>query len=387
MSMNKRCMTKGNPGLWLTALAAAAIAAVPGATRADDEKPVEQRVQIILDAEGDTDEQIQIQRLEFDVEEVKPGKYWIGVVCSPLDNDLLQAHLNVDQGMVVTQVVEGSPAEKANLQKNDILLQVGDQPLTDLKVLVASTEKAQENEITLTIVRKGKRQEVKLTPAQRPAKYALRRSLPDIEAVAEWKLLQETLRKHGATPKAGEEDTPDLTTMMFVMPGFVLPEQAKGLPKNLEVTITKKGQQEAKITVKQGDKQWELDAKSLDNLPEDIRPHIEKMLGHGKEMRIHMGTDGFGVFGTTPKDLFAPRIIRKSLQIAPNKVYELHQLAPKLNKELRAKIHTQLKQAQRTLEEAKPKVPADALEKIETQLKALREQLEQLRDEDKDEEE
>ena len=50
------------------------------------------------------------------------------------------AHLGIEHGIVVQEVVNDSPAAKAGLQKQDILIQAGDQPLTDLKTLVETTE-------------------------------------------------------------------------------------------------------------------------------------------------------------------------------------------------------------------------------------------------------
>ena len=41
--------------------------------------------------------------------------------------------------------MDDSPAAKAGLQKQDILIQAGDQPLNDLKTLVEKTEETQEN--------------------------------------------------------------------------------------------------------------------------------------------------------------------------------------------------------------------------------------------------
>ncbi len=348
-----------------------------------DEEAVQQRVKVIVSSGEDTpdDDQRQI-KLSIDVDVVKPGKYWIGVICSRLDDDLLKTHLGVDNGMVITEVVQGSPAQKAGLQKDDILIKVDKQPLTDVKVLVDCTEKAQDNPLMLTLIRKGKRQELKVVPAQRPGKYSVSRMKLDQETIAEWKMLKETLRKHGAIPEPPGDDVavPDASSLLLVMPAFVLPDQMDGLPKDLEVTITRKGQEKTKITVKRADKQWDVDAKSLDKLPEDIRPHVEKMLGQAG-MNIRLGVERIDLPQGLPNDLHvAPQIIQKSLRIAPDKLYELHRFAPKLKKEMRVKIHQQLKEAHQAIEKVKTKLPTAALEKIENELKALRALLEQLQD-------
>ena len=48
---------------------------------------------------------------------------------------------------------------------------------------------------------------------------------------------------------------------------------------DMTVTISKQGKEPAKITVKQGDKSWEVTEDDLDQLPEEVRPHVEPMLG------------------------------------------------------------------------------------------------------------
>ncbi len=76
------------------------------------------------------------ETITVDVEPVKPGEYWLGLICSPLDNPLLMKHLNIDHGVVVMEVVAESPAANAGLQKQDILIQAGELPLKDLRTLV-----------------------------------------------------------------------------------------------------------------------------------------------------------------------------------------------------------------------------------------------------------
>lgn len=373
--------------VWLAMLAAPLVCFPLAGARAgqgDDKKGSEEKqVQIVVTrGEDDQHQQVQIVDLALESDEAKPGKYWIGVLCSPLDDDLLKAQLDLDSGMVITKVLDDSPAANAGLQAMDIMIQVNEEPLDDLKDLAASIDKAGEDGIVLTIVRRGDRQEVKVKPAQRPVKFEVRQAQPDAEATKEWQMLQEALRKHGAMPDKEGEDSKDRDmSLMLVMPGVILPDQAENLPKDLEVTISKKGREEAKVTVKQGDQKWEVDAKSLDKLPDDIRPHIEKMLGHGHEMKFRFESDGFKWFNTLPKDLKTPGIIERSLQIAPDKIYQLHKLEPGWNKELQEKVQQRLKEANRALEEAKTKVPTEALERVEQELKILRKQIEQLRKE------
>ncbi len=368
---------------FFAALAAAALLTCASSARADDEdqepsaeKPVTVVVQQAEAEQGPDGTQIQ---MTVDLEEIKPGKYWIGVVCTPLDNELVKTQLSLESGLVVTEVVPDSPAHKSGLQPQDILIKVGEKPLDNLRVLVTSTEEAQTNPLTLTIVRKGQQEEVQVTPAERPAKFSVTHVFRDSEAADEWKMLQDSLREFGAVPKS-DKDQPgqqDPIRMMYVMPGIVLPEQAGDFPKDLEVTITKKGDDAAKITVKRGDDQWDVDGKSLDKLPEDIRPHIQRMLGASMNFSVGGGTVKWS--GTFPKPLALPHMLKKSLRMVPDEASKLLEITPELRLELREKIKGQLQDVDKKLEQVQTDMPAEALEKIQQELKSLREQLEQLR--------
>lgn len=372
---------------WNFLASAAVILAATVTARSDEpaapqEPPSQETTTVVVHA--NTDEATpESATFTVDVDVVKPGKYWLGVICSPLEDELLMAHLGIDHGILVRDIVDDSPAAKAGLQKQDILIQAGELPLKDLKTLVECTEKAQENALTLTLIRKGQQQTLAVTPTKRPAQPPQPSAAPDKEASDEWNMLQENLRNYVVVPHTVEPgEHLDGTKMLLVMPGFVLPEQAKDFPKDLEVTITKKGEEAAKITVKRGEEQWEVDAQSLDKLPEDIRPHVQQMLGGSVSMALggnqfNWSTPNF------PKPLVLPRItpeaLKKSFKVAPNMRIELRGLADKIPGDVRDQIRRQLHEAQRQLEEAQAEIPTETLDKIQNELKELRTQLEKLR--------
>jgi hypothetical protein len=64
-------------------------------------------------------------------------------------------------------------------------------------------------------------------------------------------------------------------------PGIEIPEEGTELPADLRIEIEKEGNQPAKITVKKENKKWEVTEDNLDDLPADVRPHVEGMLGGG----------------------------------------------------------------------------------------------------------
>jgi hypothetical protein len=79
--------------------------------------------------------------------------------------------------------------------------------------------------------------------------------------------------------------------LRFFHPGVILGEGVDvdvdiDLPKGLRVMVLKQGDEPTKITVKRGDEMWEVTEKELDKLPEDIRAHVKKYLGGGKNFSI-----------------------------------------------------------------------------------------------------
>lgn len=74
------------------------------------------------------------------------------------------------KGIVVAQVVPGSPGAQAGLQQGDVITQVGDQPITDESTLgrYLITRKPGDA-LTLTIQRGGQSQQITVTLGTRPA--------------------------------------------------------------------------------------------------------------------------------------------------------------------------------------------------------------------------
>ena len=91
----------------------------------------------------------------------------IGVMAEPV-GDLLRTHLDLpkEAGMIVTRVIDGSPAAKAGLEPNDILIAAGDRKISNLDVLreaVAASGKS-GRPLKLAVIKKGKRQQVSIEP-------------------------------------------------------------------------------------------------------------------------------------------------------------------------------------------------------------------------------
>jgi C-terminal processing protease CtpA/Prc len=95
--------------------------------------------------------------------------YWIGVAIGEAD-DTLRAHLKLDEGagLVLTDVIKESPAAKAGLEKNDVVLSVDAKPLKEPGDLVKAVQAAKdEHSLTLAVRRAGDGLKVAVRPEKR----------------------------------------------------------------------------------------------------------------------------------------------------------------------------------------------------------------------------
>jgi len=99
---------------------------------------------------------------------IKNGKVergWLGVSIRDLTPGLQKSmKLNVSKGALIAEVAKGGPADEAGLQKNDVVTAYQGKEIPDASSLqnqVANTSIGQE--ITLTVFRKGKSRDVKVT--------------------------------------------------------------------------------------------------------------------------------------------------------------------------------------------------------------------------------
>ena len=95
-------------------------------------------------------------------------KVWLGVQGEDVPDEL-RSHLQLgDQGVLVTQVSPGSPAEKAGFQKNDVILKADGQPMKGRSGMYAFMKDAKKGqEVAFTVLRKGKEQTLKATLVER----------------------------------------------------------------------------------------------------------------------------------------------------------------------------------------------------------------------------
>ena len=96
--------------------------------------------------------------------------YWIGVNVAPVDATL-RSHLSAlpaDAGLIATEIVADSPAAKVGIQKNDILIKIDGQPLTNQEFLVDLIQKSEGKPVKINLLRAGQSLDLTVNPAPHP---------------------------------------------------------------------------------------------------------------------------------------------------------------------------------------------------------------------------
>ncbi len=98
---------------------------------------------------------------------------WLGVTLSPIPTSLsaqLSDIIPQGQGVLVRSISKDSPAEKAGLKVNDVLLSLDDQKLYSASQLSGLIRTAKpDSEVKFSVVQKGKLKEIKVTLDKRKA--------------------------------------------------------------------------------------------------------------------------------------------------------------------------------------------------------------------------
>ncbi len=204
-----------------------------------------------------------------------PGRgYWIGLQLEPA-SDALRAQLALEpgQGLVVEAVVPDGPAAKAGFKQFDVIAKADGRAATSAEAFNGIVASAMDTrEIEVSAFRQGKPQSLRVRPEQRPVTDATIHFRP--EALDQWE------RFLPGAPLDGKFTLHEPMRVELFHPGLVFSDQkSPPLPKNLSVSVSKAGEEAAKIVVKQDNTTWEVTEKELDKLPADVRPHVERMLG------------------------------------------------------------------------------------------------------------
>jgi len=121
--------------------------------------------------------------MESLIEHGKVVRGWLGVVIQDMNRDLAHAmDLDTTQGVLVSDVMADSPAQKAGVQREDLILQVNDTQVDNtgqLRNTIATLGAG--TEVTLTILRDGEEKEIRLTLGERSDKEQLQAGKTETE--------------------------------------------------------------------------------------------------------------------------------------------------------------------------------------------------------------
>jgi len=197
----------------------------------------------------------------------EPSSFWIGLALEQEDGRL-----------EVEQVVAESPAAKAGIKEDDVLLASGETPLkevTDLQKLVQSFD---GKPLSLKILRDGKEIVVEVKPERRKGVQTIVIGEGDEAGKGFREHLPERIRQliEQAREQAETANKPRAGGWQLIRTPQVVNNAP--FPANLEVTIKKKGNNPLRIKVRQDAQTWSVTEKELDKLPESIRGHVARML-------------------------------------------------------------------------------------------------------------
>lgn len=246
--------------------------------------------------------------------EMPTSEYWIGVQIAPVAPEI-RKHMAVKHGVLVVHVYPDSPAIKADVKADDILLQAGDAKIETGPDLVRAVDAAKETELSFLVLREG--QELKITIAPKKREDAnkaltLTRTAP-APRLEKLQAAQKQFEKALEALRAETQQDEAAVDFMLVRPGaFMYQATEAKMPDDLTLQITKEGNKPATIHVKKGDKSWETTGDKLDSLPKEIRPHVERLLSGS-------GSQGMLSFATPAVEARLPKTVQ--MKVAPPDPY------------------------------------------------------------------
>ena len=95
---------------------------------------------------------------------------WLGLEVQEITSGLAASFgLNAAQGVIVSSVVQGGPAQRAGLRPGDVLLAIDDKPILDPRVAMADIADIEPGtQLPLKVVRNGETLEIEIVAGERP---------------------------------------------------------------------------------------------------------------------------------------------------------------------------------------------------------------------------
>jgi len=200
--------------------------------------------------------------------------YQTGLYVSPLPKSL-DAQLKLEgKGILIDSVEKDGAGEQAGIRAHDIVIKVEDKdvasPAEYAKVIRNSEGKA----LRFDLLRGGEKLTISVQP--RGVAKAIRPYLPKIEFDEEIIELESKIREK--LKGAGVD-----VRMHIIHPGQTMPTDVllrrADVPEGVSISVRREGGKPAIVEVSRGEEKWDLSEEELDKLPNDLRPHVDRMLG------------------------------------------------------------------------------------------------------------
>lgn len=207
-------------------------------------------------------------------------RYMIGVTVEPNEG-------NDEGGVIVSRVLENSPAETAGVAPGDVILFAnGPRRISSPQDLIATVEASEGKEIVLHVKTYGKEgtdRSLKIVPMARPEKLK----------TAESERRQSDAETRDLSTQALKQYDKNDFKLRTIHPGIYWDAAAlqQNLPENVTITISKTGKAPARISVKRNAESWNMDETEVDQLPEELRAPVKRLLTRPRLKHLSIGPE------------------------------------------------------------------------------------------------
>jgi hypothetical protein len=214
---------------------------------------------------------------------------WFGVAVESLQPAIAeQLKLKPDQGVMVMTVFAGSPAEKAGIRPNDLLIELNGKPLTSQEDLAKAANTVVQTKAgpsrassEVAYLRKGDRRVVQMSPEPRPAELtanAIGRqpgAAADASGRAQGGETRNMVLSNGVSVQYGPGYQIDASSGEDLR----ILRQAVGNGQSVTFTSEKDGAGKITNTISDGRNTYVVDPKNPENVPANLRPLVGRIAG------------------------------------------------------------------------------------------------------------
>ena len=260
--------------------------------------------------------------------ETELPEYWLGVNLAEVPT-IVRKHLKIKGGAIALDVVPESPAGKAGIQAEDILLEVEGTVIEQASDVLEGLKGAKGTPIKIKMVREGAPLLIEVTPSRRPqdAQATSNAATEEEDAVlveqltAELREIDAQLAKVMQDRNAAMQKMSQALTrkhkniMLFAMrPGIAAQgttpaiNSTARLANGIVITVERPEKGPAKIVVEKEGKSWACTSDSYDSLPAELREEVKKYVDSAVVTALPWNMQGVRGTITLPHGVVVPSV-------------------------------------------------------------------------------